>query len=68
MTLGQRYESITGGIYNVESVSVGLNYRREGWDNIVLRPEIRWSDGNGGQVAGGRSQETTFYMDAVFTY
>ena len=68
MTLGQRYESITGGIYNVESVSVGLNYRREGWDNIVLRPEIRWSKDNGGQVARDNSQETTFFMDAVFTY
>jgi len=68
MTLGQRYESITGGLYSVESVSVGLNYRREGWDNIVLRPEIRWSEGNGGQVAGGRTQETTFFMDVVITY
>ena len=61
MTLGQRYECVRGDADTQESLSVGINYQRPNWSNIMLRPEIRWDDQNG-------TDQTEFYMDVVVTF
>lgn len=66
LTLGERYESFVADTLVIESVSVGLNYHREGWNNAVLRPEFRWSKSQDDQPPTER--ETTFIMDAVFHF
>lgn len=66
LTLGERYESFVADTLVIESVSVGLNYHREGWNNAVLRPEFRWSNSQDDQPPTQR--ETTFIMDAVFHF
>ena len=61
MTLGQRYESYRIAAAQLESASVGINYRPPNWSNVMLRPEIRWDD-------DGTDQQTEFYMDFVVTF
>ena len=61
MTLGQRYECYRAGAFDIESASVGINYQRPNWSNVMLRPEIRWDD-------DGTDQQTEFYMDVVVTF
>jgi len=61
MTLGQRYESFRRGAAQLETASVGINYQRPNWSNVMLRPEIRWDD-------DGTDQQTEFYMDVVVTF
>ena len=62
---GQRYEryssSFDGARLEMESASVGLNYRNASWSNVLLRPEIRWEERDG-------SSRTDFYMDVVVTF
>jgi hypothetical protein len=61
MTLGQRYEYVRVDSDQIETASVGINYQRPNWSNIILRPEIRWDD-------NGTDQQTEFFMDVVVTF
>ena len=61
MTLGQRYECFRSEDFTNESATVGINYQRPNWSNVMLRPEIRWDD-------NGTDQQTEFYMDVVVTF
>ena len=62
MTLGQRYECVRiGSAFSNESLSVGINYQRPNWSNVLLRPEIRWDDNTA-------DEQTEFYMDVVVTF
>ena len=62
MTLGQRYESFRFENFNRQTASVGINYRRPNWSNVMLRPEIRWDD------ATGEVETNEFFMDVVVTF
>ena len=60
MTIGQRYEDMRGGVKG-STHTVGMNIKSSKFDNLTLRPEIRYSK-------VGPTDTTSFFMDAVLTY
>ena len=60
MAIGQRYEDVRGGIAG-STHTIGMNIKSSKFDNLTLRPEIRYSK-------VGPTDTTSFFMDAVLTY
>lgn len=60
IAIGQRYEDVRGGVTG-STHTVGLNIKSSRFDNLTLRPEIRYSK-------AGPADTTSFFMDAVLTY
>lgn len=60
MTIGQRYEDVRGGV-KASTHTVGLNIKSSKFERLTLRPEIRYSK-------VGATDNTSFFMDAVFAY
>ncbi|MAT10043.1 MAG: hypothetical protein CMM02_03455 [Rhodopirellula sp.] len=60
IAIGQRYEDVRGGVTG-STHTVGMNIKSSKFDNLTLRPEIRYSK-------VGSADTTSFFMDAVLTY
>ena len=60
IAIGQRYEDVRGGVAG-STHTIGMNIKSSKFDNLTLRPEIRYSK-------GGPTDTTSFFMDAGFTY
>ncbi len=60
IAIGQRYEDVRGAVAG-STHTVGMNIKSSKFDNLTLRPEIRYSK-------VGSTDTTSFFMDAVLTY
>ncbi len=60
IAIGQRFEDVRGGVTGTTH-TVGMNIKSSKFDNLTLRPEIRYSK-------VGSTDTTSFFMDAVLTY
>ena len=60
IAIGQRFEDVRGGVTG-STHTVGMNIKSSKFDNLTLRPEIRYSK-------VGSTDTTSFFMDAVLTY
>ncbi len=59
--------NLPAGDNDIYALTMGVNYKPHA--NVVVRPEIRWDwDDSGTFLEGGDDNQTTFGMDAIFTF